>query len=210
MSDFLSSQNLLFFLAGLLIVTVLVSALFPLATKFLGSSSARILSHDLGKLYRLLKKNPLPTAAVFSFLVVFLAAGYFFYLSYQPLRTVSAAQIVRERSAKLRQVQETFDYLKAGIYLVDVRDREAFAKDRLAGSVNIPETAASIEVLAIPKTDIFVYGEKGKFALAKKIAEVLQKKRENYENLGKIYLVKDGYEGLVKAGLEVETGEPQI
>ena len=138
------------------------------------------------------------------------------YLSYdfffRPVREVSAWQIKLEQEGKIKRLQKggLGAWQEAKTYLLDVRNRAIFEKEHLVGSQSLPADRAITETYPIQDVPIIVYSDKSSFDEAKKVAEAIVKNGASSKgaakNPGRIYVVKDGFEGLKNAGLVTESG----
>lgn len=145
--------------------------------------------------------------------LVFIFGLYAFYYVNQPMRVVTATQFKLEKSASIKQLQEQGlgSWRVAGVYFLDIRSREEYAKEHLKGSESLPTERAIKGKYPFEKIDMAVYSSSSKFEEARKVAEAIKKNgdaaEDKYkEKFGKIYVIKDGFEGLKAAGLITESG----
>jgi len=212
MSALLSGENLLLLFAALLVATIFASVLLPFALKFAKSASAKIFSHNFGKSLKTIRRHPAQTIILSLLLVTMVAFAYYYYLTSQSLIVTSAVNFSREKATNLKILESKglAGFEEAGIYLLDVRSREDYAKGHIRGSESKPADRALKEVGLGNKVDLVVYSSAENFVQAKGVAQAVERQRESTEEQyepGKVYLIRDGYEGLKKAGLLVEVGE---
>ena len=140
------------------------------------------------------------------------------YLAYdffvQPVRIVGAAQFKLEKGENIHQLQTkgASSWQQAKIYLLDVRSRTEYAKDHLVGSESLPAERAINEAYPIEGVAVAVYSNKSGLDEARKVADAIIKNGESgkvkyKEEIGKIFVIKDGFEGLKNSGLKTEVGE---
>jgi len=147
------------------------------------------------------------------FLVV-LGVGYLAYDFFlQPVRIVGAAQFKSEKGKNISQLQKggLSAWRQAKVYLLDVRSRKKHSKEHLVGSESLPAERAVTEAYPIEGVVIAVYSDEAAFDEARKVADAIIRNGESGkvkydERIGKIFVIKDGYEGLKKAGLSTESG----
>ncbi|MEX0621955.1 MAG: rhodanese-like domain-containing protein [Candidatus Woykebacteria bacterium] len=159
-------------------------------------------------------KSPKALAVGIVVIIAALVVGYFAYdFFFRPVRVVSAWQLRLEQGAKIKELQEggLAVWPTAKIYLLDVRSRDDYAKEHLRGSGSLPANRAEDEFYPIEDVVVVVYSGQHGYDLAKGAADDIwqngQSGRVNYKNQGKIYVVKDGFEGLKNSGLTTEEGE---
>jgi rhodanese-related sulfurtransferase len=146
--------------------------------------------------------------------LVVLGAGYLAYDFFlQPVRIMGAAQFKLEKEKNISQLQKggLSAWQQAEVYLLDVRSREKYSVEHLVGSESLPAERAVSEAYPIEGVAIAVYSDEAAFDEARKVADAIIKngesgKVEYDERIGKVFVIKDGFEGLKKAGLSTESG----
>jgi rhodanese-related sulfurtransferase len=146
--------------------------------------------------------------------LVVLGAGYLAYDFFlQPVRIVGAAQFKLEKGKNISQLQKggLSAWERVEVYLLDVRSREKYSTEHLVGSESLPAERAISEAYPIEGVAIAVYSDEAAFDEARKVADAIIRNGESgkvkYDKkIGNIYVIKDGYEGLKKAGLSTESG----
>jgi len=160
-----------------------------------------------------IKRHPKRSlAAVLVVLIAIFGACVYYYFS-QPVRIVSAAQFKLEKGGAISELQQRgFSSWEAiSLLLLDVRSRQEYATEHLKGSASSPVEIAVREVYPKEEVDIVVYSAASRFDEARKTADSIKKNgnlvKDRYkERVGKIYVIRDGFEGLKKAGLATEVG----
>jgi len=200
----LSSPAAILILAALAVV-LFIALLFPVIFKQPPSKSIKIGAKAI--------KNHLKLSLFLAAIaIIFACAGYLFYYYNQPVRIVTASQFKLEKGKDIRELQQnggTWDTV--GLYLLDVRSRSEYAVEHLKASASLPAERAANESYPIEKVDIAVYSTNDKFEEARKVADAIKRngysiKAKYKDKIGKIYVIKDGFEGLKKAGLATQSG----
>ena len=213
MLELVRAQPLIAVLVTIVALTIVVTFIFPLFAKVTQTTFWDLLEHRLTKTKASLKNHPVQTLALLVIFVLVLAGGYFFYQSFQSVRTLSAAEFKSQRGKELAILNSegSGSWEKAGFYLVDVRSRDEFRKIRIKGSINSPKQTAEKEFVKV-RNSVYLFSASDRQNEPKEVAKEIIKKRkalgEKGKNLGNIYIVKDGIEGLEKLDLTTETGEP--
>ena len=220
MEDILSkTQNepLVLFLIIVGLIAIATIFLIPVFLKYLKSSKYKFAQKKLTIKFNLNIKSKIksPKYIIVSLLVVVFVVGigylaYDFFLA--PIRIVSAWQIKLEKGSQLSKLQDggLASWPKAKIYLLDLRDRDSYAKDHLVGSESLPANIAAIEFYPIDKVTLVVYSSKSNLAEARIAAEGIVKNggsgKIKYNQPGRIIIIKYGFESLKDAGLKTEGG----
>lgn len=130
----------------------------------------------------------------------------------RPVRMMDSWQLKLEKGGQLAKLQAggLSSWPEAKIYLLDVRSSDSYEKGHLRGAQNLPSYRAA-EFYPIENVPVVVYSSEFSLSEARKVADVINENgrsgRITYENPGKIFVVKDGFEGLKKAGFRIESGE---
>jgi rhodanese-related sulfurtransferase len=140
--------------------------------------------------------------------------GYLFYYFDQPVRIVTATQFRLEKSQTLKRLQQRglIAWKNTGLYLLDVRSRDEYAKGHLKASESLPvERAVKEAYPPIKGLDIVIFSANARPEEAQIVANAIKKRGEKMENIdrekfGTIYIISDGFEGLENAGLITEKG----
>jgi rhodanese-related sulfurtransferase len=147
-------------------------------------------------------------------IVILLGGGYLAYDFFvRPVRIVAAGQFKLEKRGALSKLQERglSAWPEAKLYLLDVRSRSSYAQDHVVGSESLPANRAKLEFYPIEGVPVAVYSSELNLDVAREVAEAISKNGESgritYENPGKVYVIKDGFEGLKASGLKTEAGE---
>ncbi len=159
------------------------------------------------------KKSPKTIVLTIIALVIVVGVGYFAYdFFFRPVRIVNAWQIRLERASGINQLQEKGGsaWTSAKVHLLDIRSGESYAEEHIIGSSSLPANRAKTEIYPIDGVALVIYSSEFSFDSAKEVAEAILKNgdsgRISYKNQGKIYIIKDGFEGLKKSGLKTEEG----
>lgn len=128
-----------------------------------------------------------------------------YYIFFQPVRLVSAVELVKREKENIETLQaqkSTRDLLivseKQSFIMYDLRNKDDYSKSRLKGTGNLPSENIDENLLKINKDKVVVFSSKENLREAKNVASLLARQK-----IKRVYVVKDGYEGLVEAGLEV-------
>ena len=127
----------------------------------------------------------------------------------RPVRMMDSWQLKLEKGGQLSKLQAggLSSWPEAKIYLLDVRSRDSYKKGHLRGAENLPSYKAA-EFYPIENIPVIVYSSEFSLSEARKVADAITENgksgRITYENPGKIFVVKDGFEGLKKAGFKIE------
>ncbi len=195
----LSSPSVIILLA-LVVVATLFIFLIPV-----------ILKVDFGqKARKSFQRNPKQALVLISLAVILAASGCLYYYFNQPVRIVSAGQFKLEKGRDIKQLQQR----KPGsvqenkVAVVDIRSRAEYAVEHLKGSASLPAELVVKQKLKID-LDIAVYSSAARFEEARNVARAIRKNAKSNQakyKVGKIYVIRDGFEGLKKAGLITESG----
>lgn len=160
------------------------------------------------------KKYPMrfPIFALGVLVAIFI--GYLFYYFDQPVRIVTATQFKLEKSQTIKRLQQRglAAWPDTGLYLLDVRSRDEYAKGHLKASESLPlERAIKEAYPPIKGLDIVVFSANARPEEAQIVVNAIKKRGEKMENIdkekfGTIYIISDGFEGLENAGLVTEKG----
>ena len=164
--------------------------------------------------FGLTKRKAVQTALAILIGLAMVGASYLAYDFFvQPVRIVGAAQFKLEKGESIHQLQTkgASSWQQAKIYLLDVRSRTEYAKDHLVGSESLPAERAINEAYPIEGVAVAVYSDKSGLDEARKVADAIIKNGESgkvkyKEEIGKIFVIKDGFEGLKNSGLKTEVG----
>lgn len=127
----------------------------------------------------------------------------------RPVRMMDSWQLKLEKGGQLSKLQAggLSSWPEAKIYLLDVRSRDSYKKGHLRGAENLPSYKAA-EFYPIENIPVVVYSSEFSLGDARAVADAIDENgksgRITYENPGKIFIVKDGFEGLKKAGFKIE------
>ena len=221
---FVNLQNELVIL-GLFAAVVVTAALFLLLSVFFRPTQV-ITSKERQKdkpkkgeinskhKFGLTKRMVVQTSLAILIGLAMIGASYLVYDFFvQPVRIVEAARFKLEKGENIHQLQTkgASSWQQAKIYLLDVRSRTEYAKGHLVGSESLPAERAINEAYPIEGVAVAVYSDKSGLDEARKVADAIIKNGESgkvkYDKkIGRIYVIKDGYEGLKKAGLSTESG----
>ena len=130
----------------------------------------------------------------------------------RPVRMMDSWQLKLEKGGQLAKLQAggLSSWPEAKIYLLDVRSSDSYDKGHLRGAQNLPSYKAA-EFYPIENVPVVIYSSEFSLEEARKVADVINENgrsgRITYENPGKIFVVKDGFEGLRKAGFRIESTE---
>jgi hypothetical protein len=110
---------------------------------------------------------------------------------------------------KLETIQERGyqDWYETKLYVVDARDSQKYEQEHIKGSGKT--TAKRLTTLLLPSDTTFVLisDSQDLVGLRKTLEEVERNSLKNgLDRKAKIYLLKDGYEGLKRVGLKTEAG----
>ena len=146
-------------------------------------------------------------------LLIVAGGGYFAYdFFYRPVRIVNAWQLKIEQGGKLTKLQKggLAVWPNAKIYLLDIRSRETYAAEHLVGSESLPANRAKQEFYPLEDTVVVVYSSEFNFEDSKKVADAMIKNGKSgivkIKKPGKVYVIKNGFEGLRASGLKIEEG----
>ena len=178
--------------------TILVTFIVPFVFKIVKNTK---LPKHLG----FVKTHPKYLFVTAFVILIAIFGFYVYYYINQPVRIITAAQLKLEKGRAIELTQQgPSGRSKADFYLLDVRSRSEYAVEHLKGSASVPAETA-IKQSPVSKLDVVVYSTASRFDEARKVANVIKKKGSK-GMIGKIYLIKDGFEGLEKAGLLTESG----
>lgn len=155
-----------------------------------------------------IKRHPRRSLVAAVVVLFVLAAGYLFYYYSQPVRIVSAAQLKLEKGKAMELTQQGYSGRdKAKFYFLDVRSRAEYAVEHLKGSASLPAENTA-EASSDVKMDVAIYSSAARFSEARRVADTLKKNTNLAKKgkVGKIYVIRDGFEGLKAAGLATEPG----
>lgn len=199
--DILSSP-LVIALVVLIIAQVILFCIAPVLFKLFEALPKRIgfISH-----------YPRRTLAVLVVLLILIFGSYVYYYFNQPVRIVTAAQLKLEKGRVVNKLQDKglSSWVENRIYFLDIRSPEEYAAGHLKGSSSLPAERVAQEMYPMGKIDLVIYSTSSRFDEVRKAADSIEKKAKlsQYKGKsGKIYLIKDGFEGLEKAGLLTEFG----
>lgn len=196
----LSQQPILIALAIVIAVSVVLAFVFPSLVKITQTLGFEIFSHDSKKVVKGLRKHPIQLLVAVAIVVGMLALGYYLYSKDLPVQ-IAASSFVRQERAELDKIQneptpaaaiEATDQL----VLIDIRGA-GFYREHIQGAYAIPLEIFRLEEQPISHKRVAVYSDNLKDS--QEAANYLKKQR----NL-KIYIIKDGYEGLKAAGLKIQ------
>jgi len=135
--------------------------------------------------------------------------GTFYFLKKSPIQVISAKELKEKEAANLKILAEDpLWYEKTTLLLLDARSREEYEKGHLKNSMPLPP-AEMKKFLQPDGKSIVIYSARDKFSEAKIVGEYLYKKNKELnreKKVGKIYLIKDGFEALKAAGFVIEEG----
>jgi rhodanese-related sulfurtransferase len=201
-----SSSPLTIALTALIGATLLITFLAPVFFKTIKTTK-------FPKRYGFIKRYPRRSLAAVIIVLIAIFASYVCYSFSQPVRIVSAVQFKLEKGGQIKELQQKglSGWQEAGVYLLDIRTRDEYATDHLVGSASSPAEIAAKEKYPIKNVDVVVYSTSPRFAQARRTADAIRKngesvKRRDRVQFGKIYIIRDGFEGLKKAGLISEEG----
>ena len=145
--------------------------------------------------------------------IIFLVIDIFaFEYFLRPVRMMDAWQLKLEKGGQLSKLQTggLGSWPEAKIYMIDVRSNESYEKGHLRGAENLPSYRAA-EFYPIEGIPVVVYSSEFSLGDARAVADAIEENgksgRIKYDKPGKIFVIKDGYEGLKKSGFKIEKGE---
>ena len=163
--------------------------------------------------FSFIKRHPKRSLAFIIVILVAIFGAYVYYSFSQPVRIVFAGQLRIERLNALKQVQSDDATVSdnSGIYLLDIRSRKEYAVEHLKQSDNKPADRNAAGMAPLDGVDLVIYSTGSRFTEARRVADVIKKheallKGKYTKKPGKVYIVRDGFEGLKKAGLATESG----
>jgi len=199
--------SMVIILVGLAILTIFLTFILPI---FFRTEKIRF---ALPYFFKKVRKNTPLSLFLASVVIISVTGIYYIYTSRQQVRILSAAQFKEQHSEAIKLIQEKGlgASSEAKLYLLDIRSRDDYAKDHLVGSASEPAQKAISTVYPIEKIDLVIYSKDSEFSQARQIADSVKRNgelaKDDYKDkMGKIYVVKDGFEGLKNAGLATETG----
>lgn len=157
-------------------------------------------------------KSKKAAAALLLALAIFGAGfvAYDFFL--RPVRILSSSQLKLEKGRVIEKLQQGSlgDFTKVGIAILDVRSRGEYAQDHLVNSASLPAGRA-VNMVPLDGVVLVIYSSSSQFAQARLVADSMRKnvrfaKGEYKKGQGRIFVVKDGFEGLKEAGFVTTPG----
>ncbi|MDP2671027.1 MAG: rhodanese-like domain-containing protein [bacterium] len=209
MLDYLATQPLIASFLVIIIVTLVLAFAFPSLVKITENTFWNNLSHQARKLKRRLKDHPIQSTIIAVLLVVVLAGGYYLYLSSQSVIYLSGSELKSRKASNLQILEKegVGASRKAQIYLLDIRSRDEYIEEYILGSASLPAERAKKEAYPMDKKYILVvFGSQNRFDEAKETAAAIIKNGKESGYQGNVFLIKDGFEGLKKAGLKTARG----
>ncbi len=186
-------------LVGLVLLTFIATFVFPLILK------AKKVRFNVVYVSKKVRNHLTLVIALVSILVIVVAGGYYFYTTTRPT-VVSAEKFKEVEEASLNDLKSTTSFEafeKSELLLIDVRESSEFYKGHIAKSFNLPASdAGSKNLKALEGRRAAVFSWRDKYDEAYSVAKTI-KDRDVAE---KVYVVREGFEGLKEAGFEVKVG----
>ena len=213
-SQFISEilKSPIFWILGAVIIfSILATFIWPLiknAFSFAGKIRIAVSPNlqktaEVKKASKLLTKQTLQVLGVVAVLVILGSVSWFYFQS-KP-ETMSASTFVKREAKSLTYLVENEIYdiiLYSDLYLIDLRSDEHFRDKHIKGSFNIPMSEFREGVNLPENKRVAVYYTTDNFEDAAEASDVINKQIE-----AKVYLIEDGYEGMVNQGLKTESGQ---
>lgn len=186
-------------LIGLVLLTFIATFVFPLILK------AKKVRFNVVYVSKKVRNHLTLVIALVSILVIVIAGGYYLYTVSRPT-VVSAEKFKEVEEASLNDLKSTTSFEafeKSELLLIDVRDPSEFYNGHIAKSFNLPASdAGSRDLKPLEGRRVAVFSWRNNYDEAYSAAETI-KDRDVAE---KVYVVREGFEGLKETGFEEKVG----
>ncbi len=183
----------------LVLLTFIATFVLPLILK------ARKVRFNVFYISKKVGKHLTLVIALVSILVIVVAGGYYLYVINQPT-VVSAEKFKEVEGTSLEGLKATTSfeaYQNSDLLLIDVRDSAEFYNGHISKSFSLPASiAGSRDLTSLKGRRAAVFSRRDKYDEAYSVARIIKDKSE----AEKVYVVREGFEGLKEAGFEVKVG----
>ena len=197
----ITPEQIIVVLVGLVFLTIIAAFILPAILRVEKLSFA--IFYSLKKV----RKNLAWSVTVAVVVGVLLGGSIFYYFASLPT-VVTAAEFKNAESEALKQLESitTFEVQEKGsIYLMDTRSHLDYFNSHVGGSFNASPKKFDPSKFE-PDNSVAFYSSKDEFDEAYRMARSL--KLEKPKNLFlKVYVIKNGFEGLREAGIEIRSGD---
>lgn len=209
----LISSPIFIVLLILIALTLVAVFILPAFLKIAGGTDTRGLRVTVSSLTgqsRKILSHPTRLAIVIFVIVLLLTAGYLFYLQGRP-QIITAERFNKREAASVGIIQNNQDYFiikNSDMYIVDIRSEEEYTKEHIKGSFSVPfeefEKWSKLQKGSkIKGKKLAIYSSRDELGQAREAADIIKGEVED-----KVYVVKEGFEGLKSAGLATAQGPP--
>ena len=197
----ITPEQIIVVLVGLVLLTIIAVFILPVILR------AEKLSFTISYSFKKIRKNLVWSVTVAVVVGVLLGGSIFYYFASLPT-VITAAEFKNAESEALKQLESirTLEVQEKGsIYLMDTRSHLDYFNSHVGGSFNASPKKFDPSKFE-PDNSVAFYSSKDEFDEAYRMARSL--KLEKPKNLFlKVYVIKNGFEGLREAGIEIRSGD---
>ena len=196
----ISPETVLLVLVGLVLLSIFITFILPAILK------QEKLRFSIIYSFSIVRKNFALSASLIIIVILIGAVGYYYYTITRPI-VISAADFKIEEQSSLDELKHSSmkSRYEAQIFLIDIRTQKDFFDSHLFGSFNVPiEYSESQNIEPFRDRIVAVYSWKDKYDEGYSVAKFIKDKNVTK----KVYLISDGFEGLMEVGIDTETGIP--
>ena len=194
----ISPETVLLVLVGLVLLSIFITFILPAILK------QEKLRFSIIYSFSIVRKNFALSASLIIIVILIGAVGYYYYTITRPI-VISAADFKIEEQSSLDELKHSSmkSRYEAQIFLIDIRTQKDFFDSHLFGSFNVPiEYSESQNIEPFRDRIVAVYSWKDKYDEGYSVAKFIKDKNVTK----KVYLISDGFEGLMEVGIDTETG----
>ena len=194
-------QNLLVVFLILVVLTIFATFLLPI---FLKSEKLRF---NTSYLFKKIKENKAVALVVLGVIVAIFVGAFYWYLTTRPI-VISAENFNRREAKSLEYIDSNIIYdivTEGDLMLIDARSEKVFFKSHVTKSFNVPPDGLEQNrvLLQVKGKKAAVFAGESEFKRAMQVAVYI---KGNVTDK-KVYVIKDGYEGMKEVGFTLEKGD---
>lgn len=195
----INPDSVLTLLVGLVLLTIFLVFILPAILR------QEKLRFSITYSFSTIRKNFVLSASLIIIVIAIGAVGYFYYSITRPtIVSVDEFQTAEETSLdEIKKLDSLETYLNSDLLMIDTRDPFDFYQEHIAKSFNMrPNYAENDDITFLDGKRVIVFSTQDNFDEANTVANSIMRRGD----AKKVYVLREGYEGLKEAGFDLKRG----
>ena len=195
----ISPETVLLVLVGLVLLSIFITFILPAILK------QEKLRFSIVYSFSIIRKNFALSASLIIIVISIGAVGYYYYTITRPtIISVDEFQTAEEASLdEIKKLDSLETYLNSDLFMLDTRDPFTFFQEHIAKSFSISlEYAENDDISFLDGKRVIVFSTQDNFDEANTVANSIMRRGD----AKKVYVLREGYEGLKEAGFDLKRG----